>query len=161
MVIVITILHVIVCLFLILAVLLQAGKGGGMGIAFGGSGSGTVFGGSGAGNFMTRVTAATAMIFMVTSLSLAYFASSKGSDGLRVYSTRARAEAAAKDAEKKKLEEAAAKLDAGTVATPEPKAAEPGTVPSPSEGAAPAPTEPPSPAPAPEKPTEAPTPAPQ
>jgi len=66
-----TVLHVIVCVFLILVVLLQAGKGGGMGIAFGGSGSQTVFGSSGAGNFLTRLTSITAVIFMVTSLGLA------------------------------------------------------------------------------------------
>ena len=63
-----TILHVIVCLFLILVVLLQAGKGGGMGIAFGGGGSQTVFGSSGAGNFLTRLTSITAVLFMLTSL---------------------------------------------------------------------------------------------
>ena len=52
-----TIVHLIVCVFLILVVLLQAGKGGGMGIAFGGGGgSQTVFGSSGAGNFLTRLT---------------------------------------------------------------------------------------------------------
>ena len=56
-----TVLHVIVCVFLILVVLLQAGKGGGMGIAFGGGGgSQTVFGSSGAGNFLTRLTSITA-----------------------------------------------------------------------------------------------------
>ena len=51
------ILHVFVCTFLVLVVLLQAGKGGGIGIAFGGGGSQTVFGSSGAGNFLTRLTA--------------------------------------------------------------------------------------------------------
>src|SRR4029079_9633651 len=52
-----TIIHILVCVFLILVVLLQAGKGGGMGIAFGGGGgSQTVFGSSGAGNFLTRLT---------------------------------------------------------------------------------------------------------
>src|SRR5215813_11253283 len=77
MVILVTILHVIVCLFLILVVLLQAGKGGGMGLAFGNSGAQTMFGGSGAGNFLTRLTAGTAVAFMITSLTLAYFASAK------------------------------------------------------------------------------------
>ena len=65
------ILHVIVCLFLMLTVLLQAGKGGGMGAAFGGGSSmGTVFGGSGAGNFLRRLTVGAAIIFMVTSTAL-------------------------------------------------------------------------------------------
>jgi preprotein translocase subunit SecG len=77
MVTVITILHVLVCVFLVLVVLLQAGKGGGMGLAFGSSGAQTVFGGSGAGNFLTRLTAITAVLFMLTSLLLAYFSSAR------------------------------------------------------------------------------------
>ena len=57
------VIHITVCVFLILVVLLQAGKGGGMGIAFGGGGgSQTVFGSSGAGNFLTRLTSITAVI---------------------------------------------------------------------------------------------------
>jgi len=69
------ILHVMVCLFLMLTVLLQAGKGGGMGAAFGGGSSmGTVFGGSGAGNFLRRLTVGAAIIFMITSMTLAWMA---------------------------------------------------------------------------------------
>jgi len=70
-----TILFVSVCLFLILVVLLQTGKGGGMGGAFGGS-SQTVFGGRGAGTFLTRLTAISAIAFMLTSIALAYLSSS-------------------------------------------------------------------------------------
>src|SRR5688500_17489244 len=77
MVTLITIIHVLVCLFLILVVLLQAGKGGGMGLAFGSSAAQTVFGGSGAGNILTKITSATAGVFMLTSLTLAYFASAR------------------------------------------------------------------------------------
>jgi len=69
------VLHIFVCLFLILVVLLQQGKGGGMGSALGGA-TAQVFGGRGAGNFMTRLTAICATIFMATSISLAYIASS-------------------------------------------------------------------------------------
>ena len=68
------ILHVLVCFFLILVVLLQQGRGGGMGGAFGGA-TAQVFGGRGAGNFMTRLTAICATVFMLTSISLAYLAS--------------------------------------------------------------------------------------
>ena len=68
------IVHIFVCLFLILVVLLQQGRGGGMGSALGGAGA-QVFGGRGAGNFMTRLTAICAGIFMLTSVSLAYLAS--------------------------------------------------------------------------------------
>ncbi len=53
----VTVLHVIVCLFLMLTVLLQSGKGGGMGAAFGGGNAATVFGGSGASGFLKRLTA--------------------------------------------------------------------------------------------------------
>jgi preprotein translocase subunit SecG len=68
----ITIIHVMSCIFLVLVVLLQTGKGADMGAVFGGSSS-TVFGSSGAGTFLTRLTTATAIIFMLTSLSLTYF----------------------------------------------------------------------------------------
>lgn len=79
------ILHVFVCLFLILVVLLQQGKGGGLGAMAGATTQ--VFGGRGAGNFMTRLTAVCATIFMVTSVSLAYL-SSAGDRALREYETK-------------------------------------------------------------------------
>jgi preprotein translocase subunit SecG len=68
-------LHVIACLVLILVVLLQRGKGSDMGAALGGGGSNTVFGSRGAGNFLTKLTSGCAVVFMVTSLSLAYLGS--------------------------------------------------------------------------------------
>ncbi len=71
----INIVHVFVCVVLMLVVLLQQGKGGGMGAAFGGS-TAQVFGGRGAGNILTRATAICAAIFMLTSVSLAYLSSS-------------------------------------------------------------------------------------
>jgi preprotein translocase subunit SecG len=74
----IVILHVLACLILIMVVLLQAGKGANMGAAFGGS-SQTVFGSSGAGTFLGKMTAAVAIIFMLTSLTLTYTASHRGS----------------------------------------------------------------------------------
>jgi preprotein translocase subunit SecG len=75
---VITIVHILSCIFLILVVLLQTGKGADMGAVFGGSSS-TVFGSSGAGTFLTRLTTATAIVFMLTSLSLTYFSSQRHS----------------------------------------------------------------------------------
>src|SRR5205823_13010629 len=98
-----TILHVFVCLFLILVVLLQAGKGGCMGIAFGGGGSQTVFGSSGAGNFLTRLTSITAAIFLITSLGLAHFSSQQDSRRLQHLAEQ-------KQLEKKADEDRAAKL---------------------------------------------------
>ena len=67
----ITAIHIIVCVTLILIVLLQRGKGADMGSAFGGS-SQTVFGSAGATPVMGKITAAAAVIFMLTCLSLAY-----------------------------------------------------------------------------------------
>src|SRR6478735_4358901 len=98
-----TILHVFLCLFLIIVVLLRAGKGGGMGIAFGGGGSQTVFGSSGAGNFLTRLTSITAAIFLITSLGLAHYSSQQDSKRLQRLAEQ-------KQADKKVEEERAAKL---------------------------------------------------
>ena len=69
---VLIILHVLVCIALILIVLLQKGKGASMGAAFGGS-SQTVFGSAGAGTFLTKVTTAAAIVFMLTSLALCIY----------------------------------------------------------------------------------------
>ena len=70
------VVHILVCVILIFVVLLQQGKGGGMGAAFGGNQAAQVFGGSGAGNILTRATAIAATIFMLTSVALAYRSSS-------------------------------------------------------------------------------------
>ena len=63
-------LNVIAGLFLVAVVLLQAGKGADMGAAFGGANP-AVFGPTGQGNALQRITAATAVVFMGTSLALA------------------------------------------------------------------------------------------
>ncbi len=78
MIIVITVIHVIVSIGLILVVLLQTGKGAEVGAVFGGS-SATIFGSSGAGNFLTKLTSGMAIVFMMTSLTLGYFAGRKPS----------------------------------------------------------------------------------
>jgi preprotein translocase subunit SecG len=64
------IVHVIVCFFLIFIVLLQSGKGAELGAAFGGSNQ-TIFGSRGAATFLNKMTTVAAVIFMLTSLSLA------------------------------------------------------------------------------------------
>jgi preprotein translocase subunit SecG len=69
-----TVLHVMVCLFLVVVVLLQRGKGAEIGAVFGGGSGATLFGSRGAGNFLTKLTTGAAVVFMLTSLSLAYFA---------------------------------------------------------------------------------------
>ncbi|WP_035239785.1 preprotein translocase subunit SecG [Desulfobacter vibrioformis] len=65
-------IHVAVCIFLILVVLLQTGKGAEMGVSMGGAGSQALFGAAGPANILTKITTAVAIIFMVTSLTLAY-----------------------------------------------------------------------------------------
>jgi preprotein translocase subunit SecG len=76
------ILHVTVCIALIVIVLLQAGKGAQIGASFGAGSSQTVFGAGGGKNFMHRVTVSVAVIFMLTSLSLAYFYGQPGSSSI-------------------------------------------------------------------------------
>jgi len=67
---VVTTLHVLFCLFLILVVLLQQGKGQDLASAFGGGGSQTAFGPRGSATVLSRATAIAAALFMVTSLAL-------------------------------------------------------------------------------------------
>ena len=78
MTIVITIIHVIVCLFLIGVVLLQSGKSGDLAAAFGGQGSQTAFGPRGAATALSKATTWSAVIFMLTSITLSIFVSRKG-----------------------------------------------------------------------------------
>jgi preprotein translocase subunit SecG len=76
---VIAVIHLIVAIALILIVLLQTGRGSEIGAAFGGGSSQTLFGSSGSSGFMTKLTTAAVVIFMLTSLSLAYFYSHRES----------------------------------------------------------------------------------
>ena len=78
MVILITVVHVIVCVFLIAVVLLQSGKSADIAAAFGGMGSQTAFGTRTAATVLTRATTWAAIIFMVTSITLTIFASRRG-----------------------------------------------------------------------------------
>jgi preprotein translocase subunit SecG len=64
------VVHVIVCLFLIGVVLLQQGRSADLAGAFGGQGSQTAFGPRAAANVLTRLTTWSAVIFMLTSISL-------------------------------------------------------------------------------------------
>ncbi|MGA2046096.1 MAG: preprotein translocase subunit SecG [Terracidiphilus sp.] len=66
----VVVVHVIVCLFLIGVVLLQQGRSADLAGAFGGQGSQTAFGPRAAANVLTRLTTWSAVIFMITSLSL-------------------------------------------------------------------------------------------
>lgn len=81
MVTLLTVTHVVVCVFLIIIVLLQHGKGADMGASFGGGSGQTVFGTDGPLPLLNKITTASAIIFMVTSVTLAYYSAnmSKGS----------------------------------------------------------------------------------
>lgn len=70
----ITVLHVIVCIFLIAVVLLQSGKSADIAAAFGGMGSQTAFGTRTAATVLTKATTWAAIIFMLTSITLSIFA---------------------------------------------------------------------------------------
>ena len=70
-------IHVVVCIALIMIVLLQTGKGADMGAAFGGGSSQTLFGSTGASTFLSKATTMAAIVFMLTSLTLAYMSGGK------------------------------------------------------------------------------------
>ena len=74
---ILTIVHILVCFFLVIIVLLQHGKGADVGATFGGAGN-TVFGTEGPVPLLNKVTTGVAILFMVTSISLAYFSANSG-----------------------------------------------------------------------------------
>ncbi len=78
----VTIVFVIVSVFMVLVILMQAGKGGGLGSALGGGASQTVFGGGGGADIMARITQGFAATFMICAVYLAYASSHTGSDFL-------------------------------------------------------------------------------
>lgn len=82
MTIAITVLHVFVSLFMIGVVLLQSGKGAEMGASFGSSGSQSVFGVGGGTSFLSKMTTGAAIIFMLTSLTLAYLSGMPSSSSI-------------------------------------------------------------------------------
>jgi preprotein translocase subunit SecG len=78
MVYLITTVHVLVCFFIIIVVLLQSGQSGDLSAAFGGQGSQTAFGPRGAASALSKATTWSAVIFMVTSITLSVWASRRG-----------------------------------------------------------------------------------
>ena len=83
MLILLTILHVIVCIFLIIVVLLQSGKAADLAGAFGGMGSQTDFGPRGSAPLLSKATTVSAIVFMITSLSLSILATRGSSAGAK------------------------------------------------------------------------------
>jgi preprotein translocase subunit SecG len=78
MVILLTIVHVLVCFFLVIVVLLQSGKAADLAGAFGGMGSQTAFGPRGSATVLSKATTVAAILFMVTSISLSIIATRQG-----------------------------------------------------------------------------------
>ena len=82
MVVAITIVHIVVCLFLIIVVLLQSGKSADIAAAFGGMGSQTAFGPRGAASLLGKLTTWAAVAFMCTSIILSIFAARRPSSSV-------------------------------------------------------------------------------
>ena len=85
------IVHVVVCIFLICIVLLQQGKGADIGATFGGS-SQSLFGTEGPLPLLNKITTGAAIIFMATSVTLAYLSANKSTgsvmSGMQVQETQ-------------------------------------------------------------------------
>src|SRR6478736_5272492 len=84
MIILLTVIHVLVCIFLVIVVLLQSGKAADLAGAFGGMGSQTTFGPRGAATVLSKATTIAAGLFMVTSLTLAIMATKNAGTGSSV-----------------------------------------------------------------------------
>jgi preprotein translocase subunit SecG len=93
-------LHVIVCVFLVLVVLLQSGKGADLAGAFGGGATQTAFGSRGPASFLTRMTTVVAIIFMVTSIGLSLMGGKRSVDDKSILETSGRASAPAQEQQK-------------------------------------------------------------
>ena len=91
MIILLTIIHVIVCIFLVIVVLLQSGKAADLAGAFGGMGSQTAFGPRGAATVLSKATTIAAGLFMLTSLTLAIMATRNAGTGSSVLERQKRA----------------------------------------------------------------------
>src|SRR5262249_45335311 len=78
------IVHVLVCIFLIIVVLLQSGKAADLAGAFGGMGSQTAFGPRGSATLLSKATTVSAVLFMITSLSLSILATKSAGIGTTV-----------------------------------------------------------------------------
>jgi len=84
MYILLTIVHVLVCIFLIIVVLLQSGKAADLAGAFGGMGSQTAFGPRGSATLLSKATTGSAIVFMITSLALSVLATRGSGSGSTV-----------------------------------------------------------------------------
>jgi preprotein translocase subunit SecG len=89
MVILLTIVHVLMCFAIIAIVLLQSGKGADIGSAFGGAGSQAVFGSMGTPTLLGKITTGVAIVFTLTSFSLAMLGGERSGSVVREPATAA------------------------------------------------------------------------
>lgn len=75
-------IHITMCILLILIVLLQSGKGAEMGVSIGGGSGQTLFGAGGPATILTKITTAVAIVFMLTSLTLAYISGNQSNSSV-------------------------------------------------------------------------------
>lgn len=111
------IVHILVCIALLPIILLQSGKGGGVSSTFGGGGSSTVFGSRGASTFLTKMTSGAAIIFMITSMALSWYASKSRSVVGEDRNAPARSSASTNGAEEKPDQVPAPGAASGTSST--------------------------------------------
>ena len=102
---ILTVIHIIICFILIIAVLLQSGKSADLAGAFGGAGSQTVFGPRGAATFLTKITTISAILFMVTSMGLWFLSSRRAGSVVRGEEVQQTEKAAAATEKKKEAPE--------------------------------------------------------
>jgi preprotein translocase subunit SecG len=146
----VSIVHVLLCVFMIFVILLQPGKDAGMGSALGGGAATSAFGGRGAVTFLTKVTAVCAIGFFITSLGLSFVGLRGSVAGIGLEDTKPATTAPAATGAtgvEKPAADAPKTGAAAPAATPAPAAAAP--TPAPSPAAAPAAPAAPAPAPKP------------
>ena len=122
----IIILHVVVCLILIFAVLLQSGKAADLAGAFGGAGSSTAFGPRGSGSLLSKITTVSAIVFMITSLGL-WILSAKGTRSVVGTEKAPATQSQTAPAKPETKSEKSAQPAAGKTDQQKPPAATPGT----------------------------------
>jgi preprotein translocase subunit SecG len=97
------IVHVVVCLFLIVVVLLQSGKAADLAGAFGGMGSQTAFGPRGSATLLSKATTISAVLFMITSLALSILATRNAGLGTTVLESAPASKSAPAPAQQKQV----------------------------------------------------------
>ena len=125
------VLHVVVCFILIMVVLLQSGKAADLAGAFGGGGSQTALGSRGAATVLTKATTISAILFMITSLSLAIYGSRRSGSVFEQAPAPVSAPASSGASSAPAASAAGSEKEKATAPAPPAKAAEPAKSPAP------------------------------